>query len=373
MTYVPLTRVSMILPTVDFLHRAGASVDRLLAMAHLPPWITTDSEMLVPSQSSTRLRGLAARVLAMPNLGLDVGERTAAEPSGLFGTLRRRAPTLGAMLQAAVRYSPMLSSRGRLRLRVAGDLVELTKTLTVALDPRDFASQQEDQFVLGLMIGVVRLAAGPSWQPAEVHLQTDEAPALRDAGSLGSAHVTFRQPATMIAFPRALLAAPLAPPPRIEVAGDAVEAWKSSAPTRDFVGSIRQAVETLSCRDYPNIRMTAEFIGMSVRTLQRRLAQAGTSHDLLVAQARFATAAAVLEQTDAKILSLALDLGYSDHANFTRAFRRWAGCSPREYRLSARTAGPVVNPFAAEGQRHTRRLSGGRSSNRKFSRAAGGG
>jgi AraC-like DNA-binding protein len=72
---------------------------------------------------------------------------------------------------------------------------------------------------------------------------------------------------------------------------------------------------------------------MSVRTLQRGLAAAGVSHEVLVAQTRFATAAAVLEQTNAKILDLALDLGYSDHANFTRAFRRWAGCSPQEYRV----------------------------------------
>jgi AraC-like DNA-binding protein len=124
-----------------------------------------------------------------------------------------------------------------------------------------------------------------------------------------------------------------APRARIEVADTAVEAWKSSAAARDFVASIRQAIERLSCgEDYPTIRTTAECVGMSVRTLQRRLAHAGASHHMLVAQARFATAAAVLERTDAKILELALDLGYSDHANFTRAFRRWAGCAPREYR-----------------------------------------
>jgi AraC-like DNA-binding protein len=116
-----------------------------------------------------------------------------------------------------------------------------------------------------------------------------------------------------------------------EAADATVEANPAAA--RDFVASIREAIETLSCaEDYPTIRTTAEFVGMSVRTLQRRLARAGATHHMLVAQARFATAAAVLERTDAKILELALDLGYSDHANFTRAFRRWAGCAPRVYR-----------------------------------------
>lgn len=118
------------------------------------------------------------------------------------------------------------------------------------------------------------------------------------------------------------------------IATEAVEAAVEANPAaRDFVASIREAIDTLSCgENYPTIRKTADFVGMSVRTLQRRLAEAGVSHHLLVAQARFATAAAVLERTDAKILELALDLGYSDHANFTRAFRRWAGCAPREYR-----------------------------------------
>jgi len=121
----------------------------------------------------------------------------------------------------------------------------------------------------------------------------------------------------------------------IDVTEEGAEARMWSVPPADFAASIRQAIETLSCgEDYPTIRTTAEFLDMSVRTLQRRLAQAGTSHHRLVAQARFATAAAVLERTDAQILKLALDLGYSDPGNFTRAFRRWAGCAPRQYRLA---------------------------------------
>ena len=143
-------------------------------------------------------------------------------------------------------------------------------------------------------------------------------------------------------------AASLAPPARIKMADDAVEPKPAAAP--EFVASIREAIETLSCgEDYPTLRATAEFVGMSVRTLQRHLAQAGASHHMLVAQARFATAAAVLERTDAKILELALDLGYSDHANFTRAFRRWAGCAPRVYRSKKTRPQRVATPLAARG------------------------
>jgi AraC-like DNA-binding protein len=142
----------------------------------------------------------------------------------------------------------------------------------------------------------------------------------------------------------------LASPARIAIADERGQAWTSSAPAADVVASVRQAIETLSCGDaYPTIRTTAEFIGLSVRTLQRRLAHAGASHHRLVAQARFATAAAVLERTDAKILELALDLGYSDHANFTRAFRRWAGCAPREYRSNNTRHEGVPDPSSPRG------------------------
>jgi AraC-like DNA-binding protein len=331
---VALTHASTLSPILSFLRGAGLSVDRVLATAKLPPWIMRESEALIPASSTVRVFRAAARDTGIPNLGLMMGEGCGTEALGVFGRLIRSAPTLGAAMKTAVRYSRTMTANRPLSLRACGDRVEFSMTLGGRFDPRDAAWQQDDQFCLGLMIGVVRLAAGPSWRPAEVHLQTAEAPKLRDAESLAPARILFGQPATMVAVPRALLAAPVRPLPGIEVPPDMVEQWKSSAPSPDFAGSIRQAVDTLSCEGrYPGIRATAEFLGMTVRTLQRRLAVAGISHEVVVAQSRFATAAAALEQTDGKILDLALDLGYSDHANFTRAFRRWAGCSPHEYRL----------------------------------------
>jgi AraC-like DNA-binding protein len=358
MTPVALTHVGTISPIMAFLAQVGVSVDRLLATANLPPWITPEMEALIPATSTVRIFQAASRETDIPNLGLTVGERSTIDALGVFGRLIRSAPTLGAALKTAARYSTTMTTDRPLWLRLRGNRAEFCMTVAARFDPRDVAWQQDNHFCLGLMIGVVRLAAGPSWRPAEVYLQTDEAPGLRDAESLASARVTFRQPETMIAIPRALLAAPLAPLPATEMPRDVVDDWRASAPARDFVGSIRQAVETLSCgEDYPSVRQTADFVGMSVRTLQRGLAAAGVSHEVLVAQTRFATAAAVLERTNAKILDLALDLGYSDHANFTRAFRRWAGCSPQEYRSAHGRLRLVGNRPAAGRGRHSRRAS----------------
>ena len=351
MTYVALTRACTISPIVAFLERIGVSVDQFLAKAELPPWIRAEEEVLIPATSPARLFGAVLRHEDIPNLGLTAGEQAPIDVLGIFGRLIRSAPTLGAALKSAVRYSSKITSNRPLSLRPRGDRVELCMSVAARFDPRDVAWQQDNHFCLGLMVGVVRLAAGPSWRPAEVHLQTDEAAGLRDAESLASTRVAFRQPETMVAIPRALLATRLPPLPVIEIADGRLEQWKSCAPARDFAGSIRQAVETLSCgEDYPSVRQTADFVGTSVRTLQRRLAAAGVSHEVLVAQTQFATAAAVLEQTNAKIriLDLALDLGYSDHANFTRAFRRWAGCSPQEYRVRHARRRRVAKQRAAE-------------------------
>jgi AraC-like DNA-binding protein len=333
MTGVALTHAGTISPILAFLTRAGVSVDRVLATANLPAWIASQSEALIPATSPARIFAAASRDTGIPNLGLTVGEGSDIETLGVFGRLISSAPTLGAAIKMAVRYGTMMTSNRPLWVRPRGDVAEFCLAVTDHFDPRDVARQHDNHFCLGLMIGLVRLAAGPGWRPAEVHLQTDEAPGLRDAESLADARILFRQPETTVAIPRALLAAPVSCLPATGVPVDVVKEWKSSAPARDFAGSIRQAVETLSCgQDYPTIRETADFVGLSVRTLQRRLSAAAVSHEILVAQARFATAAAALERTNAKILHLALDLGYSDHANFTRAFRRWAGCSPQEYR-----------------------------------------
>lgn len=333
MPYVALTRTSAIAPILCALRHRGVSVERLLAAADLPPRVMSGPEALIPATSGLRLLAAAARETDVPNFGFTTGERTSLSAYGVFGRLLRTEPTVGGALAAAVRYGGMLTSVGSTWLRSREDRVEFCLADRTGCDPGDPAWQQMTQFAVGVMLAVVRLGAGPHWRPRDVHFQTDAVAALRDADALSGARIAFRQSANMIAVPKELLATPIPPLPASSVSRDAIDLWVASGPARDFVGSVRQAIETLAYGDeHPTLGRTATFVGMSTRTLQRRLRAHGASHEQLVAACRFETASAVLQQSHTRILDLALDLGYSDHANFTRAFRRWAGCSPREYR-----------------------------------------
>ncbi|MGB5329605.1 MAG: helix-turn-helix transcriptional regulator [Gammaproteobacteria bacterium] len=89
--------------------------------------------------------------------------------------------------------------------------------------------------------------------------------------------------------------------------------------------------ERLAVR-YPTIDDIAERLGISVRTLQRRLKASGLSYSELVEQIRHEQACRLLDKPDANMAAIASALGYIDPSSFSRAFRRWTGMSPRVYR-----------------------------------------
>ena len=71
---------------------------------------------------------------------------------------------------------------------------------------------------------------------------------------------------------------------------------------------------------------------VSVRSLQRRLAEEGLTFSQLVDEVRLEMAVPQLRDRGIRITDVAFGLGYSNPAHFTRAFRRWAGVAPSEYR-----------------------------------------
>lgn len=84
----------------------------------------------------------------------------------------------------------------------------------------------------------------------------------------------------------------------------------------------------------PTISYVARCVGMSGRTLQRRLSELGYSYQTLVDESRRQLAQRLLSQTDYSLAEIAFMTGFSEQSAFTRAFKRWAGQTPRSFRLS---------------------------------------
>jgi AraC-like DNA-binding protein len=85
----------------------------------------------------------------------------------------------------------------------------------------------------------------------------------------------------------------------------------------------------------PTIQGTAAAVGLQVRTLERRRGRWGVPYKALLDHVRRTRAVELLRAGQYSMVDIALLLGYSDNAHFTRAFRRWIGLSPRQYANSA--------------------------------------
>jgi AraC-like DNA-binding protein len=96
--------------------------------------------------------------------------------------------------------------------------------------------------------------------------------------------------------------------------------------------ALRQVLASVAPDERLQIVSVATALGVGVRTLQRRLAESGLHFTGLVRQNRLDVGTRLLADTNAKVVDIALDLGYSDQSHFTRAFRRRTGLTPCEYR-----------------------------------------
>ena len=96
---------------------------------------------------------------------------------------------------------------------------------------------------------------------------------------------------------------------------------------------VRREVSRSLSQGVPTMSAVAGTLGMSGRTLQRRLAEEGHTFQELVDAARRELAERLLRVTDYSLAEVAFMTGFSDQSAFTRAFRRWAGQTPRSYRL----------------------------------------
>lgn len=325
-TAVPLVRAVALAPFLSFAGEAGVPVASLLDRAGLSTRVLDAPELPVPFHLGSELVEHAARAVGIDDFGAQAARRTSLAQLGTYGVEICRAPTLSEAIRRAAAMRARFNS---------GEDVWLEREpsrawVRIRIDRRvERARSEIESFTLLMLAQLIRMAAGPAWRPWAVEAGTISAGARSSLEELG-APVRTGRPGMGIAFDPALLveplasAAPFAGPDPVVPPGPALE--------RDFVGSVRRTIETFLQSSYPEARLTAQASGMSLRTFQRRLATAGTSYGELVEEVRCELAMGFLRDRASSVTEIAFQLGYSDPANFSHAFRRWTGVSPSAYR-----------------------------------------
>lgn len=98
---------------------------------------------------------------------------------------------------------------------------------------------------------------------------------------------------------------------------------------------VRMQISQRLSQGIPTVSDIASHFGMSARTLQRRLTDRGYSFQALVDEARRELAEKLLRETQYPLAEIAFLTGFSEQSAFNRAFKRWAGQTPRSFRLKA--------------------------------------
>lgn len=331
----PLTRSKHIQPFANRLRQAGTPVGPLLEASRLPADCLENGETLIPSASSLQFRELTARKLGQPNVALDVTNDLGLRHLGAYGRAMLGAPTLRKALEELCRLSVTQTTVALVKLKTTDDGdAQLSYSFQ---RPPESGFWQTDLYILQWAIKTVRLVE-PNWKPTRIWLSSRPTPEHLDViEQLRITPPLFGRTSSGFLVPSSMLALPVAGSESPLEASDEQDLFDSS-PAETYAGAVRQVISTYATDHWLSIAEAAAVMGESTRTLQRRLQAENLSFSQIREQMRSEAAGRLLETTDIRLTDIACQLGYSSQGNFTRAFHRWAGVSPLQFRQQRRRA-----------------------------------
>ncbi|WP_460723682.1 AraC family transcriptional regulator ligand-binding domain-containing protein [Nocardia heshunensis] len=312
----------------------GLDRRRLISECGVPDWTLTGGGVHVPSESFWRLWEVGAKQLGDPNVALRVASRYQLKATGLYDYLFSSAPTLGAGLATCGPYVSAVTTNHRF------DLVDTPHGPALTLDMVDGGDATRDHTQLWGLTAVLtrarRIIDAPL-NPVRVSLRRS-APRQLDAYRevFGDAVIEFEADTDAMVFRATDMNLPLttADPVLATVLRPLAEALPPPPPLSSAWPD-RVAVAVAEALDDGDVSLdrVARRLATSPRTLQRRLADAGTTWRRELDRARSARLAAASTGGPVSRSRQAELLGYADPASMRRVALRWAvvtrGHAPR--------------------------------------------
>lgn len=328
-----MVHLSIVSTLMDLLDETGCALTPSLAAAKMPTRIIEERRGYIPVRTFCGWVDRESQRQGIDNLGLAAVMRAGIQglQPGLVMAIAG-SPTLYDGLQTFTKLAYRESSQVTIWLDERHEDPRLCHRGSF---PRSLPGQPEmSWWALGMLVQVVRLFLGPTWNPAVLGVPAQGRGKALAIDMFPGARLIDDPETAWISIPRRLLGtAPLTIDDAVLKPGDSEVL---ASPPGGLEDCLSELVTRYLPDGAPRIEAAAESAGLSVRTLQRRLASQQLSYEKLVSSLRLQQARDLLRQQDLAIGDIARRLGYSHASHFARAFRRLAGVSPRAYRADCR-------------------------------------
>ncbi len=324
---VPLSYVALL---YDYLDAQGVDAPALLA----GPRPDTEADKLArfPVASWKCLLERAAKYLQNPQLGLVLGQQVDTRLFGVLGYVLMACQDLGAALERLQQYHQLVYDVNPLRVAQQGDTLVLSWGVE-----RGRPGALVDEFAIAALVQFARDITGQRLVLTEVSFVNPRPENIEAYQDYFAAPLSFSQAETRVGFPLATLHTPLRRPDSalLELLETQLKQQLQSLEHEpEWLTELRHRIAHGCAEGGADIEQLAAELAMSGRTLRRRLAEQGFTFKSLLDDTRFALAKQYLDDPRLQLAEIALLLGYSAQSAFNRSFSRWAGKTPRQYRLT---------------------------------------
>lgn len=284
----------------------------------------------LPLASLNNLFEKAIQLTDEPGLSVLMGLQMKLSSHGFIGFAAMTARNVREALDIAQRFVALRSSAITFRLE------EDEKNAYFYIDQSRSDAPLGEALITSLMVGFARMGEAVTNRPllGRADVRFAEPAYYARFRSVIPGEINFNQPCNRLVFPRAYLDLPLimADPVATQLAREQCERELISLSQQHNVSTQVRALIQDEAAGFLSVEAVAQRLHTSERTLKRQLAQENTSYSEILEDIRKQQAITLLEERELSIDRIADRLGYSDVANFTRAFKRWTGETPGQFR-----------------------------------------
>jgi AraC-like DNA-binding protein len=325
-------RVGPLMSIPEVLQELGHEPGPIFDTAGLNPAQFTDPDFEIPYIDAGRLLASCEAVTGCPHFGLLVGERAGPSSLGVAGFMLRSAPDVGSALRSLVQNLDLHDQGGVVTLHVSGNVTQFSYAIIL---PGVAAADQIYDISMAIACNIMRGLCGKGWKPAEVLLSRRQPQNLAPYKHFFRAPLRFNAEQSAIVFPTRWLDHPIPSADALlhrHLEKEAAELHNLRNPDTDIVSSLQRLLRKSLVSRQCTVTDLARQLHIHERTLNRRLREEGTSFRRELDAIRYEMARHFLHESAMPVARVARALNYTDTSAFSRAFKRWTGITPAEWR-----------------------------------------